>query len=611
MRLLLKSNRKRITEGQIVTYRVRGKMRQYKKIAGKMVYQGTVEETKKKTIGIKKETKKPVLKMSKEQKEVFKDVGIYCKDDNALSYVKDQMKAIFSESLNTEISDYSKLPKYIRNITIMNSNSAKYTPNKIWINWENFLWQEKKLEINMFEGIPDSIKPVFDIMKKEQGDNIDILEKKIALEKTIRELSSKATRTRNDIYNSILWAKKELSEEDQEKYKYVNPNYFFSFSNIEDGKELLEDFNKLVDQGKLDFLTENRIKNIRNEYKWTFEAMRDKEEKRKEYNNKYGNIDHQKRENARKSVIKQLKKLSKQDPKIEPWLKGLYVAFFLNRNLLKRGRKIGYKKIAIKEQVKGSNKFFTASEAIGISTNDQARAAFISKRVKNMTSESAKKKLKNLLSDEGDETKTFSLSTCSPKVKEIINRKIKETYDKENHGSFGVKIHNTFQIGDAEYYKKYKQLEKEIGNVVFSYHGTSFDSAARIARGGFKITKPKTGRMIGDGIYGAKNSSKSLQYLKGYTRKEGTRGVLFVCKNALGKVKILTASEVGKRNVCNQLMKEYDTLYAKKGIIYGYGGGQYVLLNDEWVGKEAQQMIPMYWIDVELTNPNSKENIAK
>jgi len=109
--------------------------------------------------------------------------------------------------------------------------------------------------------------------------------------------------------------------------------------------------------------------------------------------------------------------------------------------------------------------------------------------------------------------------------------------------------------------------------------------------------------MIGDGIYGAEHSSKSLQYMsdRGVTRQPGTRGVLFVCKNALGKVKIVTSAEVGERQMCNDILnKGYDTILAEKGT-----GG---LRNKEWNSKDPNAFMPIYWIDTELTSRNDSSN---
>jgi hypothetical protein len=89
--------------------------------------------------------------------------------------------------------------------------------------------------------------------------------------------------------------------------------------------------------------------------------------------------------------------------------------------------------------------------------------------------------------------------------------------------------------------------------------------------------------MLGDGVYLARQSSKSVQYASPSFGRDFANGVLMVVKAARGK-------EV-TWNRSNAYSMALDTLYAPKGPLTS-------LYNDEWVIRDPQAVLPTLWIDV-------------
>ncbi len=613
--------RRRIAEGQVVTYNIKGRLLKYKKVAGVMKYVGVAAAVeRKKTV---KEKVVGVPKINKEQKQILDSTGILCKDTRSLKYVSDEMASIFKAS--TIKIDYSKLPGYIKWIYHPSmGSSSKYTTNKIGLKLGEIIEMEKKYGVKMFTGMPkemkDVIEPYRKILLKQYAKDENVR----ALRKESKKLDNVVSRSRNAIHN----VRKEIYDKYYNKtLKKVAKQRGYTVDNYKDFDSakvsmmpqvdraeivdsipiVLKRYSALIsDEGyMLDYWSDDNTDNIKiikeakgitavekkqliDAFNVQTEPMKKSKDFMKRNKNIMSDIG-----NIKLDVVKKLKRditsTQKDNPKSKKWFEALYTAYYTNKILLPKMRK--------------NSKLINAKEAYGVDDAEELRKLFIEKRSQAYKGESAKKKLLSALSEQGEERKTFSLSNASSKEQKKVYDKMKSTFDKDEHGSFGFKIHNIFKIDDTSYYKDYKKVEKDIGNVTFSYHGTAFKNAAKIARGGFKVTKPEVGRMIGDGIYGSSNSSKSLQYVgKGFSRQIGTRGVLFVCKNALGQKKTLFQDYDISRQSGNEFLQDYDTVYAPKGV-----GG---LRNIEWVSKNPKQFLPVYWIDVELAKPGTYEEVS-
>jgi hypothetical protein len=95
------------------------------------------------------------------------------------------------------------------------------------------------------------------------------------------------------------------------------------------------------------------------------------------------------------------------------------------------------------------------------------------------------------------------------------------------------------------------------------FHGTSQANCLSILKSGLKTSPPSTaaiaGKMFGNGIYGAINSSKSLGYSLNRWGQGGVgdAGWLFICQFAMGRTKVVHSS-CGKPS-------DYDSIWAKAG----------------------------------------------
>jgi hypothetical protein len=108
--------------------------------------------------------------------------------------------------------------------------------------------------------------------------------------------------------------------------------------------------------------------------------------------------------------------------------------------------------------------------------------------------------------------------------------------------------------------------------------------------------------MLGPGVYVTDVSSKSVQYLNGnctVRREPGTRGVCLVNKVSLGKVhdKSFTATNEKKHEI-KDITKAHSIFAPKGQRVPNYSRP---VVNDEHVVLNPKGVIPMYWVDLELT----------
>jgi hypothetical protein len=163
---------------------------------------------------------------------------------------------------------------------------------------------------------------------------------------------------------------------------------------------------------------------------------------------------------------------------------------------------------------------------------------------------------------------------------------IDSTWDKHEHGGMHYRIKGIFAIDGSPAEKAFQSTKSKLGGQTkMLYHGTHFAAACSINRDQFRIDKQKVGRMLGNGVYFAENSSKSCQYLSdaGFSR-HGTHGILFATEVATGK-------EVPYENSFSG-----NTVRVRKGEA---ASGR-ILRNTEYAVKDPTQAIPRYWIDVEV-----------
>lgn len=134
-----------------------------------------------------------------------------------------------------------------------------------------------------------------------------------------------------------------------------------------------------------------------------------------------------------------------------------------------------------------------------------------------------------------------------------------ERSKKSMHHYNNVKVREMFTI---TIHDMKNAFDRKIGNNEEVWHGTSQANCLSILKSGLKTAPPSTaaiaGKMFGNGIYGAKASSKSLGYTYGrWGQGGGDSGWLFICEFAMGKTH--TAY-----NSCNK-PHGHDSVWAKAG----------------------------------------------
>jgi poly [ADP-ribose] polymerase len=159
-----------------------------------------------------------------------------------------------------------------------------------------------------------------------------------------------------------------------------------------------------------------------------------------------------------------------------------------------------------------------------------------------------------------------------------------ETSKKRMHGYDNVRVKEIFKVNIHEMDNKFNAAMKPVMEV---FHGTSIANALSILKSGLKVSPPDTaviaGKMMGNGIYGAINSTKSLGYCSGRWTGQTNNSdsyFLFVCSFAMGTIyTTYTAST---------LPSGYDSVWAKAGQ---------ALRNDELVVYKNNQVNINYLLE--------------
>lgn len=180
------------------------------------------------------------------------------------------------------------------------------------------------------------------------------------------------------------------------------------------------------------------------------------------------------------------------------------------------------------------------------------------------------------------------VSTVSGAEYDEIVKNLSKDFDTK-HGIKSYKVKGVYRVDEMpnmdEHFNKVKQ---ERGNVRTLYHGTgSFATGAIVGKSGeFKIVKAKVGRMLGNGIYLADKTSKSMLYVSdaGYSKK-GVQGTMMVCEAVLGKTTDNPYSN----------WSSSDTIEA----IHGKGRWSN-LVNSEWCVRDPKAVRPRYLVHVEV-----------
>jgi poly [ADP-ribose] polymerase len=133
-----------------------------------------------------------------------------------------------------------------------------------------------------------------------------------------------------------------------------------------------------------------------------------------------------------------------------------------------------------------------------------------------------------------------------------------ENSKKHQHGYDNVRVREIFRVTIHDMANAFETKTTPVKEV---FHGTSQANCLSILKSGLKVSPPSTaaiaGKMWGNGVYGAINSTKSL----GYTFNRwgqggvGDAGWLFICDFAMGKIDY-------PRYTCSRPAAGHDSIWA-------------------------------------------------
>jgi poly [ADP-ribose] polymerase len=158
------------------------------------------------------------------------------------------------------------------------------------------------------------------------------------------------------------------------------------------------------------------------------------------------------------------------------------------------------------------------------------------------------------------EEKIFNIEIDILTDKAELDR-ISKWFYRSNHATHGysnVKIKNVYKLNTGF------EFDDKLGNNTEVFHSTGEANLLSILKSGLRVSPPSTayisGLMFGPGVYGAIDSSKSLQYTFGrFGGNSGASGWTFVAEFALGNTYYIKSYGGNKP-------KGYDSIWAKKEL---------------------------------------------
>lgn len=160
-----------------------------------------------------------------------------------------------------------------------------------------------------------------------------------------------------------------------------------------------------------------------------------------------------------------------------------------------------------------------------------------------------------------------------------------ETSKKRMHGYDNVRVKEIFKV---TIHDMANTFAKQLTPIKEVFHGTSQANCLSILKSGLKVSPPSTaaiaGKMFGNGIYGAINSTKSLGYTYGRWGQGGVgdAGWLFICDFSMGNIYSTNDS------LYSGAPRGYDSVWAKAG---------YSLQNDELIVYRNNQVNIRYLLE--------------
>lgn len=136
---------------------------------------------------------------------------------------------------------------------------------------------------------------------------------------------------------------------------------------------------------------------------------------------------------------------------------------------------------------------------------------------------------------------------------------------------YGYNVRRVFKVRLPEERSRYEKVVKKLGNVKEVFHGSASSNCLSILKGGLIIPPTKaghvTGRLNGDAIYGAIQSTKAMNYCTGFWGGRTSKFnniFVFLVDFAMGK------TYETKSSTPNGAPKGYDSVWAKPGYLYNH-----------------------------------------
>ena len=174
-------------------------------------------------------------------------------------------------------------------------------------------------------------------------------------------------------------------------------------------------------------------------------------------------------------------------------------------------------------------------------------------------------------------------------------RRLVDKYESTKHrnhsGISGYRVKNIFNLDIPSVSSRYAPIAKKLGNLHELFHGTKTANLLSISLKGLIIPNTGeahvTGRMFGNGLYGASCSTKALNYAVGYwggRQNRGTKAYMLMVSFAMGK------EYAARSHLYSGAPRGYDSIWAKSGSS---------LLNDEFIVYNLNQATITHILELE------------
>jgi poly [ADP-ribose] polymerase len=173
----------------------------------------------------------------------------------------------------------------------------------------------------------------------------------------------------------------------------------------------------------------------------------------------------------------------------------------------------------------------------------------------------------------------------------LIIKRIRDKFHStlnRGHQCSHLDVRRVYDLEIGSMAKAFEEKGRSVGNIMELWHGSSVGNILSIFHKGFIIPPANAshcaGRLFGNGVYLATQSTKSLNYSYGYWSNKGKDDncFLFLCDTALGKHYV-------PKYLQQDIPSGYDSFWAKPG--------QSGIQNDEIIVPHTYQVNPKYLIE--------------